>query len=321
MKTRKITILSFLLLASVAGFTQEGSFKTSGYIQGQFQWGERNAALRVGGTNVDTTNDFSRFGIRRGRFKLSYENGIASGVFQLDMTEKGVGIKDAYLSVKDPWAGVASFQVGVFNRPFGYEIAYSSSQRETPERANIFKELFPDERDLGAMAVIGVGEKQGLPLNIKLEAGLFAGNGIKVDNDNEKAFISHLSATKTFTDVFQIGGGISYHNEKEKEVLGLDLEMSLISVIGMTKLNGEYLFGKTTQDFNGGYVMLVQDLGRLPLSVAGKYDWVDNSNDYSAIGFGMLWRMNNNVRLQAYYEMIDSKDNADAFTLRLQYKF
>lgn len=321
MKRRKIITLSLFLTVATAISAQETGFKTSGYIQGQYQWGERNAALRVGAANEDTLSAYNRFGIRRGRIKFSYENVIASGVFQIDLTEKGLGLKDAYLTVKDPWKGLMMLQAGVFNRPFGYEIAYSSSQRETPERAAIFKELFPDERELGAMAVIGVGEKQGLPLNLKLEAGLFAGNGIKVDNSNNKAFIGHLSASKTFADAFQLVFGVSYHNQKAKEVAGLDLEMSLISPLGMTKLNGEYLFGRTTENLNGGYVMFVQDLGKLPLSFVAKYDWFDVLKEYSATGFGLLWRMNNSLRLQAYYELIDSKDDANAFTLRLQYKF
>ena len=62
--------------------------KVSGYFQGQFQYGQGNAALKVGSPNTDLTKDFNRIGIRRGRLKFSYEKGIATGVFQIDLTDK-----------------------------------------------------------------------------------------------------------------------------------------------------------------------------------------------------------------------------------------
>ena len=43
---------------------------------------------------------------------------------------------------------------GVFNRPFGHEIGYSTSGLESPERATIIQYFFPDERDLGAMLTL-----------------------------------------------------------------------------------------------------------------------------------------------------------------------
>lgn len=80
-----------------------------------------------------------------------------------------------------------------------------------------------------------------------------------------------------------------------------------------------------------------------------KYDWYDPNTEVAGneiglnhtaagdvaqntLGFGMLWRVNTSLRLQAYYEInknettenvsnyvADRKD--DVFTLRLQYKF
>ncbi|MDR3062269.1 MAG: hypothetical protein LBU57_09190, partial [Dysgonamonadaceae bacterium] len=64
--------------------------KVSGYIQTQYQQGEKDASLNVGTGNEKPGEDsFGRIGIRRGRIKFLYEDGIASGVFQLDITEKG----------------------------------------------------------------------------------------------------------------------------------------------------------------------------------------------------------------------------------------
>lgn len=371
--------------------------KISGYIQGQYQWGQEGASLKVGSANEDLEKSFNRVGIRRGRIKFTYEEGIASGVFQLDITEKGVGIKDASLSIKDPWLKTNSLKAGVFDRPFGNEISYSSSRRESPERSTIFQTLFPEERDLGAMITFQAAKTS--PLNfLKLEAGLFAGNGIKQETDNRKDFIGHLSANKKWSNL-QLSGGISYYNGDvyqgtenvyemkensfilnsdpnnkgefaKREYVGFDAQIGIKSILGATQLRGEYLFGEQpgtssgskspnasalpTSDtylrkFSGGYVILVQDLGKLPLATVLKYDWYDpntkiSKNDIglnntgkgdiakNTFGFGMLWNINTNLRLQAYYEINknektenvdaykkDRKDNA--FTLRMQYKF
>lgn len=373
-------------------------FKVSGYIQTQFQYGEENASLKVGSKNEKSDTPFNRIGVRRGRIKFTYEQGIASGVFQLDITEKGVGLKDAYLNLKDPWIKTNAFRAGVFDRPFGYEISYSSSRRESPERSIIFQTLFPDERDLGGMFILQPSKTSTWNF-LKLEAGLFAGNGIKQETDNHKDFIGHLSASKAIGSNISFGLGASYYSggvyqgtenvyamkDKEfvlnndpsnkgkfakREYIGFDGQFSIISLLGMTQLRGEYLFGTQPggdasskspnastlpitdtyiRNFNGGYVILVQDFGTLPVSAVVKYDWYDpnvktSKNEigvngtgkgdvaYNTLGVGLLWRASNSIRLQAYYEFVNnetsknlseySKDLKDnVFTLRLQYKF
>ena len=378
--------------------TKLRKFKISGYVQVQFQYGEKDASLKVGAANANPEKSFYRVGIRRGRIKFTYEEGIASGVFQLDITEKGVGVKDAYLTIKDPWLGIAMIKGGVFDRPFGYEISYSSSRRESPERSTIFQTLFPDERDLGASITLQAPKSSPWSI-LKLEAGMFAGNGIKLETDNRMDFIGHLSANKNIGDNIHWGLGVSYYyggvyqgNENvfsmqdksfilsyeasnkgkfaKREYFGFDGQFNMISLLGMTQLKGEYLFGTQPggksnskspnastlpntdtyiRNFSGGYVMLVQDFGILPISAVVKYDWYNpntkvskneigkNGTDkgdvaYNTLGFGLLWRANNSIRLQAYYEFIkneksenlvdfndDLKDNV--FTFRLQYKF
>jgi len=373
-------------------------FKVSGYIQTQYQHGEKDASLKVGGANENPEESFDRFGIRRGRIKFTYDEGIATGVFQLDITEKGLGVKDAYLQVKDPLGGTNLLKAGVFDRTFGYEISFSSSRRESPERSTVFQKLFPDERDLGAAFTLQPSKSS--PWNIlKLEAGLFAGNGIRPEIDNKKDFIGHLSVNKIFGSDMNLSGGVSYYNggvyqgsEKvytmdgtsfvvndnvtnkgkyaKREYIGVDAQFSVVSTAGMTQIRGEYLLGEQPatsssnespkftalptsdtyiRNFTGGYVMLVQDMGSIPLSAVLKYDWYDPNTKVSGdeigqngtsktdlsqntIGLGILWRATNAIRLQAYYEIntneksqnvsdyiIDRKDNV--FTLRLQYKF
>ena len=354
--------------------------KVSGYVQAQYQWGQEEASLKVGTPNENPEKSFNRIGIRRGRIKFMYEEGIVSGVFQLDITEKGVGFKDAFLKIKDPWAGVASLKAGVFDRPFGYEISYSSSQRETPERSTIFQTLFPEERDLGAMVTLQPPGTSSLHF-LKLEAGFFAGNGIKQETDNRKDFIGHLSANKSLRKI-QVGGGISYYNGgvyqgtenvytieehsfvlnndmentgqfAKREYIGFDWQIGIKSIIGLTQLRGEYLFGTQpgkdsgsnspnasslpTNDtyirkFRGGYVIWVQYAGQLPLAAVLKYDWYDPNTKISGnnigqnntgkgdiqqntVGLGALWNIYPNLRLQACYEINKNEktDNVSAY--------
>lgn len=372
--------------------------KVSGYIQNQYQYGQKDATLGVGTANENGETSFNRIGIRRGRIKFTYDEDIASGVFQLDMTEKGVGIKDAYLNLKDPWFGTNALRTGIFDRPFGYEISYSSSRRESPERSTIFQTLFPQERDLGGMLILQATKTSSWSF-LKLEAGLFAGNGIKQETDNRKDFIGHLVANKNISDAVKLGFGVSYYNGgvyqgteniytmqnktfmlnsdasnigkyAKREYFGFDGQLYLLSSIGVTQLRGEYLWGTQPgsksgsnspnastlpdidtyiRNFNGGYAMLVQDINTTAFSVVLKYDWYDpntkvfaneiglNGTDkgditYNTFGMGLLWRITNNVRLQAYYELVNNekseklityKENLkdDVFTLRLQYKF
>ncbi|MDO4780253.1 MAG: hypothetical protein Q3992_04425, partial [Bacteroides sp.] len=138
--------------------------KVGGYFQAQYQHGDKDASLRVGNKNEAKEDSFNRFGVRRGRVKFTYDEKFLQGVFQLDITEKGVGIKDAYLKLKTGKNVEAGLQAGVFDRPFGHEISYSSSRRESPERSMIFPVLFPNERDLGVM--FGLDIKKVLPVDL-----------------------------------------------------------------------------------------------------------------------------------------------------------
>lgn len=380
------------------GVKEEKKLAISGYFQSQFQHGQRDAALKVGGANEDKTRGYSRLGIRRGRVKLLYTQGIATSVFQMDLTDKGLQLKDAYLKLEMPGFSSLSGTIGVFDRPFGYEISYSSSQRESPERSALFQALFPEERDLGAKVTFQLPE--GSPWSMfKLDAGWFAGNGVKMETDSRKDFIGRFSMQSPIKQRVKIGAGFSYYkgnvyqgsenvyrsnkkgfelDSEEKnigkyavrEYFGWDAQLSFLSKIGLTKLTSEYIFGTQpgskesnkspnasilpTNDvyirsFRGGYVMFVQDIGKLPISVIAKYD-VYNPNthvkgdqigknntgegdiSYTTMGMGFQWRVKNNIRFTIYHDQVinetsaslkgfesDRKDNV--LTYRIQYKF
>lgn len=253
---------------------KHGDFKVSGYIQAQYQWGQPDATLRVGTGNDNPELPYNRIGIRRGRVKMTYEKGIATGVFQLDITEKGIGVKDAYARIEEPWLESFAVTAGIFNRPFGYEIAYSSSKRESPERSFIFQTLFPEERDLGAMLSVE-GPDDTVWEFFQIQGGLFAGNGIKRETDNRRDFIGQLMLEHEFEDFadLEIGLGASYYygsvyqgtptvytmhdgafvadiaesnvgRYAKREYIGFNAQLEFETVLGETEIHAEYIFGQ-----------------------------------------------------------------------------
>ena len=113
-------------------------------------------------------------------------------------------------------------------------------------------------------------------------------------------------------------------------------------------------FDTYIRPFSGGYVNFVQDIADTKHSIVVKYDWYDPNTSvagdkilvaaktgkadvaYSTLGLGYMYRLNTNVRLMVYYDMVTNekvakyssslkgytKDLADNLvTVRFQYKF
>lgn len=255
-----------------------GSIKLSGYIQAQYQYSQEKGSTKIGnhtnekdGTSKDG-HGYDRFGIRRGRLKATYEKGLSKAVFEIDINEKGVSTKNAYFNIKDPWAKSNSLQVGIFDRPFGYELGYSSSTRESPEYSTVCNKLFPDEKDLGAMLTLQAKKTSPLSL-LKLQAGAFAGNGLKQESNSHIDFIGKLSAKKNIGSNGEWELGASYYNggvyqgtknvfEMEddafvadtsennlgkyakRQYIGFDGALNYTSQLGMTKVMAEVVFGQ-----------------------------------------------------------------------------
>jgi hypothetical protein len=244
--------------------------KVSGYLQAQY-----NRADTIG---VIAANVQSRFLIKRGRVKTSYENKYAKYVLELDATQDGVGIKDAFVSFKEPWLQTIAATIGAMDRPFGYEVSYSSSMLESPERSKVIGVLFPKEKDIGAMLEIAADE--GLFYNVNLKAGVYNGmTNILNENDNNKDFIGRLGFKLPLADAgLDIDGGISMYSGKvtamdttggkgvsyaidnkvwkstpasqlhstyDRQYTGFDVQLYYATPgIGGTCIKGEYTFGK-----------------------------------------------------------------------------
>ena len=151
--------------------------KVSGYMQINFEKSEKMTGF--GADPYDAKDAIKgRFRVRRSRIKIAYDGGSTTMVVQGDYSNSGFSLKDAYLEFTEQWSKMFSFRFGVFNRP-NYEIEYSSSQRESPERSAVVLALYPGERDLGAMVTFAPEDLFKLQLAAfnNTFGGTFAQNG------------------------------------------------------------------------------------------------------------------------------------------------
>jgi hypothetical protein len=257
--------------------------KISGYIQAQYQ-----TADTAGSTALDKTpsqvatyaggaypvNVRSRFQVRRGRFKINYDNDLTQYVLQLDVTQNGVGIKDAYVSVKEPWLRTVGLTAGIFDRPFGFEISYSSSNREAPERTRLFQTLFPGERELGAK--IEVMAESGPLSYFNLKAGLF--NGVlntANENDRNKDFIGRLGFTLPLQEQsLAIDGGFSLYSGKVTNNSKYTYSFDDAAPVKSFKVDSAATnaFGSYGRSYVGGDMQLYYDLPVIGgFSLRGEY--------------------------------------------------
>jgi hypothetical protein len=256
--------------------------KISGYLQTQFRYTDLiNTPFTVGNFSGGAfpANTKNLFQVRRGRLKFNYDNTLTQFVIQADFINTGFTLKDAYVTVTDPWYRTIGVQAGVFDRPFGYEISLSSSNRETPERSRLFQTLFPGERDLGAKII--VAPQTGPLSNLRLDIGLFNGVGPNANEvDNFKDLSGHLgyqipfeeanaeldlgvsgyigsvrSASKYIYAVADPGTGVkkftvdstasNLSSGVDRTYFGADAQLYLnVLPFGGTILRGEYVAGK-----------------------------------------------------------------------------
>jgi hypothetical protein len=204
--------------------------KISGYLQSQ--WRFTDVTLPASGALYEIGrfsggafpgNVKNQFMIRRGRVKVNYDNTLTQFVIQFDAIQTGLAIKDAYLIVTEPWTKTFGLQMGIFDRPFGYEISYSSSVREAPERSRLFQTLFPGERELGAKLIIAPPSG---PLSMfRADIGVFNGSGPAANEyDSYKDLIGHLA--------YQIPIGSD----------GMELDLGVSGYVGGVRNNTKYLY-------------------------------------------------------------------------------
>jgi hypothetical protein len=261
------------------------ALRFSGYIQPQFQYaGSKGAKSFAGGDFPAAVNN--RFMLRRGRLRLDYERyskdnmPIVQFAFQFDGTERGVFIRDFYGRFFENKWNVLSISAGMFARPFGYEVNLSSADRESPERGRMSQLLMKTERDLGAMISFEPRGKDHPLRYLKIDAGLFNGQGLSstADFDSHKDLIARISmkpvplnargmrlsagisclygGMQQFTRyIYRSGGAAGFNvdsaaaNEGKiapRHYYGADVQWKIPNRKGFTELRAEYIRGTQT---------------------------------------------------------------------------
>ncbi len=254
--------------------------KITGYIQPQYQYiDSAGAPSFAGGDFINGTSKYySRFTMRRGRFKFTYSFENVEMVLNTDATEKGLSMRETYLKVTDPWLNMFSLSAGLLQDQFGFELTQSSSVRETPERARYNQILFPTERDLGVFGSMQMPKSSPL-YGLKLDAAIMNGSaGITPEFDSHKDFTGRLQYSKTtvseklsfavgasyYYGGYRIGSNKDYnwqpvngedgfafaadtgnYNRVAKRIyMGADAQVSFDSKLGITIIRAEYIQGE-----------------------------------------------------------------------------
>lgn len=164
--------------------------KITGYLQAQYVHDERSRNDLSG----SSSRNLDQFSVRRGRIKFTYQATPTSRmVIQPDITSSGVVLKDGYVELTEPWTTWRhTLTAGQFNWPYGFEVGYSSSHREVPERSRVVRTLFPGERDRGLM-LSGAGLNKRLTYRIAVVNG--TGTAQSSDLNQEKDIVGRLGYT------------------------------------------------------------------------------------------------------------------------------
>lgn len=289
---KKILLLSLLIFPAVAWAQSNNQpstydihdLKFSGYLQSQFQHAQSPGISSFSGGDFDE-NSQDRFMLRRGRLKVDRVDKFSSLVFQLDFTQDGVQLMDAFIQLHQPGSKSLVLTAGLFNRPFGHSIAFSSGYRDFPERARVFQTIMPRERDIGVMlayqpigkfdfitAELGVVNGSGYNSrdydsrkdvmgNVKFEFDSLAHDKLKIGfggsyyrgsvrNDTESYFTSNDNGFTRNTSTSFVG-----YNAR-REYYGADLQLEYDNTFGKTIFKVEYVAGKqpgvgASEDFSG----------------------------------------------------------------------
>ena len=259
--------------------------KIGGYIQPQFQLASGKSAKSYEGGDFGPEIN-NRTMLRRSRIRIDYVSlgeGKKPGlqiVFQFDANERGFTVRDVWGRIFENKFKLFSFTMGMFARPFGYEINYSSSDRESPERGRMSQILMKGERDMGAM--ISFDPRRNIPgLNkFKIDVGLFNGQGINTtrDFDNYRDLIARVSLkpvalTKNISFTFgasTLQGGLlqntkyEYHTglangivttlvdssatnlygKSPRKYYGADAQLKIRNRVGFSEFRAEYIAGE-----------------------------------------------------------------------------
>lgn len=368
--TKKVEKTDADILNFLRGFT------VGGLVQAQWQLAQEkgmNGGPASGGAFSPNTDN--RFMLRRGYFKVGYDSKYFSSIVQVNATPEGISLVNAYAQVNTA-SKSAGLRVGSIYKQFGYFISYSSGARLTPEISRGEQTLFTDATAVGARVMLR-DTRDTWTRHFSMDLSYFTGSGKKDDNYAPRDFIGKLEYVREVGD-FTLGGqfstligslanaadeSFSFTNGRyvaKTDVLGKRLSrtyysvgatVGLKSVLGNTKLMGEYVFGNqlgtendnTTpskklssvtaplydRNFSNYYLFLQHTIAKTNFTVIARYDLTDpntstgkeqikaengtNAADvsYNTFGFGVYYKFLNYMSASAYYEIVSNEKCAN----------
>lgn len=299
--------------------------KVSGYLQGQYVDVEESGGAR----------SRDQFSVRRGRIKLTYRAASTSRVVvSVDASSAGTELKDGYVEITEPWTSWKNtLTAGQFNWPFGFEIGYSSSDREVPERSRVVRALFPGERDQGAMF-----SGRGFGQRVAYQFAVVNGTGTRSSADlgSDKDLVGRLGwafgpvalGISGYEGDALIATAASPAGELfDKTRWGLDAQATM-PLPGM-RMRAEIIGGdERGKDVRGWYVYLIQKLGSRH-QLAARVDEYDpdldmqgNATLTTTLAYSFFWDANTKLMLAVEDPRLERNDPQDrSLTARVQYRF
>ncbi len=250
--------------------------KVGGYIQAQWQFADSMGQASKDGGNFASQSQ-ERFTLRRARLKTTYKGSMSKYVLEFDASPTGLSIKDANATITEPWLKAFSFEAGIMDRPFGFEIGYSSSAIEVPERTRASQTLFPDEKDLGVAVAFKGTEQMGALEMFNFKAGAYTGMGPKAnENDNEKDYIGRAGFEIPFYDInLSVDGGFSAYIGKVTNLTTKAYETAKNpSVLGWKPVSGVKKLDTFDRNLMGVDAQVYYDIPVIGgISLRGEYWW------------------------------------------------
>ena len=305
-------------------FIKIGGLEISGYIHAQWAYCNTTLEDEIPAYTSNCNTEFSEnmnnlFRVRRAKFKFFYQNRNVTYVLMTDFTEKEVRILDGYLKYTTP-NHLFAFQAGIFFIPFGFEVDYPSSKRESVERSRVITVCFPAYRDPGAK--ITLRGTSGWLSQFALDLSVCNGNGIGYESDSYKNAVGRLTWSRDFAATnlgFAASGyfGGIVHTTDSNYVFkkGLGFEHRDVAVGDAQKRRHYALSGKLTRDdkvWGATNLMAEYVWGRQPGNISM------NSNPGRGTSVtGNLYNRN----FAGYYVMLAQDIGKTKHTMMLKYDY
>lgn len=248
--------LCTLLMGSFAAYGQNQAAEkpyiklASGYVQSVWQVGNNPEGFSTG-THLGEGKVDSRFGIRRGRFRINAGYKDLSAAFVVNMQDYRISPYSVFVQYQPRQLKGMFVKFGLDLVPFGFDLPYGSSKREFFERSPYSTILFPAAHDIGL--TFGYKTPGQKAYRTHLTLGLMSGNGT---HKNHKSIPDLLGRLDQQIDIknHSLSAGLSGYygfvpttlpgTYLHRQYYGAHLTWSHRHTFGQFNLRGEFIMGR-----------------------------------------------------------------------------